>query len=204
MKKTLILIIILAFMFVGLNAGEYKKDGIYAEFNTTKGLIVIKLEFEKTPMTVANFIGLAEGKIKNKAKPLGTPYYDGLTFHRVIPKFMIQGGDPLGNGSGGPGYSFPDEIVGSLKHDKGGILSMANAGPGTNGSQFFITHNATDWLDGKHTVFGKVIKGNSMNVVNKIIKGDIIETLKIVRVGEKAKNFKADNDAFNKYLKTAK
>ncbi|CAN5278027.1 hypothetical protein BH09BAC1_BH09BAC1_01620 [soil metagenome] len=164
-------------------------DGLYAEMKTNKGTILLKLEYQATPLTVANFVGLAEGKIKNDAKPLGTPYYDGLVFHRVIPNFMIQGGDPQGNGQGGPGYKFKDEIVDSLKHVGPGILSMANAGPRTNGSQFFITHVQTSWLDGKHTVFGHVVKGQ--DVVNAIVQGDKIETVTIIRVGKDAKKFDA-------------
>lgn len=164
-------------------------DGIYAKFNTSRGEILVQLEFEKTPGTVGNFVGLAEGNLENEAKPQGEPYYDGLKFHRVIPDFMIQGGDPKGTGVGGPGYQFEDEIVPELKHDRPGILSMANAGPGTNGSQFFITHVATPWLDGKHTVFGHVIKGQ--DVVNEIKQGDKIEKLEIIRQGEAAEKFNA-------------
>ena len=200
MKKLLILTIIVVFAFVGLKAQEYK-DGLYAEINTTKGLIVVKLEFEKVPMTVANFVGLAEGTIKNTAKKPGEPYFDGIVFHRVIADFMIQTGDPTGTGAGGPGYTFPDEFDSSLRHDKAGILSMANRGPNTNGSQIFITHKATPWLDNKHAVFGETIKG--MDVVNAIRQGDAIKSIKIVRVGEKAKNFKTDNDAFNKLIEQA-
>lgn len=164
-------------------------DGIYAKFETSKGDIYTVLEHKKTPMTVANFVGLAEGTITNTAKPAGTPYYDGIKFHRVIPNFMIQGGCPLGTGTGDPGYKFPDEIDESLKHTGPGILSMANAGPGTNGSQFFITHVKTDWLDGKHTVFGHVITGQ--NVVDSIKQGDVINKLVILRKGKEAEGFDA-------------
>ena len=162
------------------------EDGIYAKINTSKGLILLNLSFQKAPGTVANFIGLSEGKIENQKKTVGEPYYDGLNFHRVIPDFMIQGGCPEGTGLGGPGYKFKDEIHPELKHDKPGVISMANAGPGTNGSQFFITHTKTSWLDGKHTVFGHVIQGQ--DVVDKISQGDLIESIEIQRIGEKAKS----------------
>ncbi|WP_299114639.1 peptidylprolyl isomerase [uncultured Winogradskyella sp.] len=165
------------------------QDGLYAKFNTSKGAILVNLEFEKTPGTVGNFVALAEGNLENSAKPQGTPYYDGLKFHRVIPDFMIQGGCPQGTGTGNPGYKFDDEIHPDLKHDGPGVLSMANAGPGTNGSQFFITHIATDWLDGKHTVFGNVVEGQ--DVVDAVAQGDIIESLEIVRVGAEAESFNA-------------
>ena len=145
-------------------------------------------------MTVANFVGLAEGTIKNSHKGEGQPYYDGLKFHRVIADFMIQGGDPSGNGSGGPGYKFADEIDPSLKHDRPGILSMANAGPGTNGSQFFITHKETPWLDGKHTVFGHVVEGQ--NVVNAIRQGDAMNHVIIIRKGKDAEKFDASEATF--------
>ncbi|MDR2079021.1 MAG: peptidylprolyl isomerase, partial [Treponema sp.] len=141
-------------------------DGVFARIRTNRGDIVLRLEYQQTPLTVCNFVALAEGKMSAAG---GKPFYDGLVFHRVIADFMIQGGDPQGTGAGGPGYRFPDEIVASLKHDGPGVLSMANAGPDTNGSQFFITHKETPWLDGKHTVFGKVVQGQ--DVVNAIRQG---------------------------------
>lgn len=165
------------------------KDGIYAKFNTSKGTILVKLTHDKTPGTVGNFVGLAEGDLENNQKPQGTPYYDGLKFHRVISDFMIQGGCPLGSGVGGPGYQFDDEFHPDLKHTGPGVLSMANAGPGTNGSQFFITHVETPWLDGKHTVFGFVEEGQ--DVVDAIQQNDTIETLEIVRVGDEAEKWNA-------------
>ena len=166
-------------------------QGIFADIETSKGTISIQLEYQKTPVTVANFISLAEGTNTYVAdeKLKGKPFYNGLKFHRVIPDFMIQGGDPAGNGSGGPGYAFKDEIVADLKHNRPGILSMANSGPKTNGSQFFITHKETAWLDGKHTVFGNVIKGQ--DVVNAIKQDDIINKITIIRKGADAKKFDA-------------
>ena len=183
MNKSKILLVIL--LLLGINQG----DSMQAELKTSKGKIVIDLEYKKAPMTVANFIGLAEGKIKNNSKALGEPFYDGIKFHRVIADFMIQGGDPEGTGRGGPGYKFADEFHPDLKHDGPGILSMANSGPATNGSQFFITHKETSWLDGKHTVFGKVVSGQ--NVVDKIEQNDIIESVKIIRTGVSASKFDA-------------
>ncbi|MBT6808021.1 MAG: peptidylprolyl isomerase, partial [Flavobacteriales bacterium] len=152
---------------------------MYAKFNTTKGDILIQLENEKAPKTVANFVGLAEGTIKNNSKSEGIPFYDGLKFHRVIADFMIQGGCPDGTGSGSPGYSFEDEFHPDLKHDGPGILSMANSGPNTNGSQFFITHKETSWLDGKHSVFGHVIEGQE--IVDIIETNDLINSITIIK-----------------------
>ncbi len=175
------------------------KDGLYAKFDTSKGEILCVLEFEKTPLTVANFVGLAEGtKELGGGAPLKDGFYNGLTFHRVIPDFMIQGGCPLGTGTGGPGYTFPDEIDPSLTHSGPGILSMANAGPGTNGSQFFITHVATPWLDGKHTVFGHVVSGQ--DVVDKIAQGDIINSVEIIREGAAAEAFTVTQATFDALL----
>lgn len=181
-------------------ATTISNEGIYAIINTSKGDIELKLEYIKTPITVANFISLAEGKntfLTDETRK-GKPYFNGLKFHRVINDFMIQGGDPTGTGSGGPGYSFKDEFIPELKFDKGGVLAMANAGPRTNGSQFFITHKDTPWLSGKHTIFGHVTKG--MDVVNKIVQDDIITTITIKRVGINAKKFDAAkifSDYFN-------
>lgn len=139
---------------------------IKAKISTKKGTIELKLFSSQAPVTVANFVNLAK-----------RGYYNGLKFHRVIPDFMIQGGDPTGSGSGGPGYRFKDEFVKELKHSKPGILSMANAGPGTNGSQFFITHVPCPWLDGKHTVFGEVLSGQE--IVDAVAQGDVMETVTI-------------------------
>ena len=159
-------------------------DGIYANIITKKGNIKIKLEYIKAPITVANFVNLVEGKIKSNKKYNGTPFYDGLIFHRVINDFMIQGGCPEGKGTGGPGFKFDDEFHEDLKHDKPGTLSMANSGPNTNGSQFFITHNATNWLDGKHSVFGYVVSGQE--IVGQIQNNDKIQSISIEKIGKLA------------------
>jgi len=176
------------------------KDGLYARFDTSKGDILCSLEFKKAPLTVANFVGLAEGTkdLGGGAKAKGDKFYDGLKFHRVIADFMIQGGCPLGTGTGGPGYTFPDEIDPELTHSKPGTLSMANSGPGTNGSQFFITHVPTPWLDGKHTVFGHVVSGQ--DIVNKIATNDIINSVEIIRIGNDAEKFESDQKAFDTLL----
>ncbi|HJD87717.1 peptidylprolyl isomerase [Empedobacter stercoris] len=175
---------------------EFKslEDGLYAKMTTNHGAMTIKLYEEQAPMTVANFVGLAEGTKENKAKAKGVPFYDGIIFHRVIKDFMIQGGDPDGRGTGGPGYDFEDEFDATLKHDKKGVLSMANSGPATNGSQFFITEVPTPWLDGRHTVFGQVVEG--LEVVDSIANVEktrddkpvvpvTIEKVEIARKGDK-------------------
>lgn len=182
------------------------EEGLYAQMETSKGNMTIRLFEDEAPLTVANFVGLAEGTKANDAKPLGTPYYDGIIFHRVIKDFMIQGGDPDGKGTGGPGYSFEDEFFSDKKHDKKGVLSMANAGPNTNGSQFFITEVPTPWLDGKHTVFGEIVKG--LDVVDSIanvekgaqdrpVEDVVIQHVSIVKKGDKYKDYDG-NTAFDK------
>lgn len=191
MKRSLFIVALLSFVLLSCK-NEYSNlpDGLYADIKTSKGNIIVQLDMKKAPVTVANFVSLAEGKNNFVSESFkGKPFYDGLTFHRVIPDFMIQGGDPLGNGSGDAGYLFKDEIS-DLKFDKGGILAMANAGPGTNSSQFFITHEATPWLEGRHTIFGHVIE-NGMDVVNAIEQDDDIEKITIVRNGTTAKKFDA-------------
>lgn len=178
------------------------EDGMYAEFTTNKGTILCALEYEKTPITVANFISLAEGTNTMVADTYkGKKYYDGLKFHRVIADFMVQGGCPLGTGTGDPGYKFKDEFDPSLVHDKAGVLSMANSGPKTNGSQFFITHKETPWLNNKHTVFGHVITG--LETVDSIAKNDSLQTVKIIRKGSAAKKFNAA-DIFNNHFAAEK
>ncbi len=207
MKKFITILTIAALMVScsvkipqSMSKEEYKnlKDGLYAQMETSKGDMTIELFEEDAPLTVANFVGLAEGTKKNEAKPLGAPYYDGTIFHRVIKDFMIQGGDPDGKGTGGPGYDFEDEFFSDKKHDKKGILSMANAGPGTNGSQFFITEVPTPWLDGKHTIFGQVIDGlEVIDTIANVEKGPqdkpkediVINHVYIIKKGDKYKNY---------------
>ena len=193
--KNISKLLILVLSYTTFSVAQNKtQEGIFAEFNTTKGKIVAILEYKKTPITVANFISLAEGK-----NPKVDIKLNGLKFHRVIADFMIQGGCPEGNGTAGPGYKFEDEIVADLKHYGKGILSMANAGPATNGSQFFITHKATPWLDGKHTVFGHVISGQE--VVDKVAQNDVITSIKIIRVGKEAKKFNAEKTFADYFVK---
>lgn len=209
MKVFKALILVIFFTIVSCKPSKYANldDGLYANLETSKGEILLKLEFEKTPFTVANFVSLAEGTNKYVTDSLkGKPYYNGTTFHRVIPDFMIQGGDRTGTGLGTPGYQFNDEFPvddeGNLLliHDGPGTLSMANSGPNSNGSQFFITHKATDWLDGKHAVFGSVIKGQQ--VVDSIQQDDLLKTVEIVKIGKLAKSFKA-SEIFTDYFEKA-
>lgn len=207
MKKLILLLSIALVLTTSCNsvANQYQDlgEGLFAEFNTNMGTMVVKLSYDKTPITVANFVALAEGNHPDvDSIHLGLPFYDGLIFHRVMNNFMIQGGDPLGNGRGGPGYSFPDEFDESLMHDKPGILSMANSGPATNGSQFFITETPTPHLNNKHSVFGEVVIGLEVQdsisnvetgVANRPISDIIIKKLNILRNGDDAKQFDAVN-----------
>jgi cyclophilin family peptidyl-prolyl cis-trans isomerase len=199
--KAILAALSLIFLFLQPAVAQSLQNGLYAEMDTTRGRIVISLEYRKTPLTVANFVGLAEGTIAFDNRPAGKPFYDHLTFHRVIQDFMIQGGDPSGNGTGGPGYRFPDEIAPELSHDGPGVLSMANSGPDTNGSQFFITHKAAPWLDGFHSVFGRVVEGQE--VVDTIRQGDRIDSVKILRIGSEAQSYRVDQALFDRLVREA-
>lgn len=201
MKKNILCGLLFITTLIGCNKEHNNlPDGLYAEIETNKGNIILELDYKKTPVTVANFITLAEGENEFITHDTlkGKPFYNGLKFHRVIKDFMIQGGDPLGTGSGDTGYKFKDEFSGA-KFDKGGILAMANNGPGTNSSQFFITHLETPWLDGKHTIFGNVV-GYDLEVVNNIEQDDFIKSISIIRNGEDAKKFDAKK-TFYDYFK---
>jgi cyclophilin family peptidyl-prolyl cis-trans isomerase len=176
-------------------------DGLYAEIKTERGTIICALEFQKTPMTVANFVGLAEGTIAANGAA-GRKFYDGLTFHRVEKGFVIQGGDPQGNGSGGPGYEIPNETLPELKHSGPGVLAMANSGPDTNGSQFYITMEAAPWLDGGYSVFGHVVQG--MEVVTAIQPGDHMQTVRILRIGSTAGGFVVTQKGFDALVAKAR
>jgi len=189
-QKISLFLILIVSLISCKDAHSNLKDGLYAEIETNKGTVLVQLEYEKTPVTVANFVTLAEGNnsyVNEEFK--GKPFYNNLKFHRVIADFMIQGGDPLGDGSGDTGYKFKDEIT-DLVFDKGGVLAMANSGPGTNSSQFFITHKETPWLNGLHTIFGHVVE-NGMETVNAIVQNDDIKSIIIIRKGESAKKFDA-------------
>lgn len=191
-------LIAVAITFVACStAARDLPDGLYAELETSRGDIVVRLFSERAPLTVMNFVGLAEGTIDNDHAP-GEPYYDGLTFHRVEPGFVIQGGDPSGDGTGGPGYRFPTETHPELRHDKPGIVAMANSGPDTNGSQFYITMGPTPHLDGGYNVFGEVVEG--MEVVNAIEVGDRMSEVSILRYGADAEAYEATQAGFDELV----
>jgi peptidylprolyl isomerase len=199
------LVLILAVFLVLPAQGQSRKyaNGVYAEVTTNKGLIVLKLEFKKTPMTVANFVGLAEGTIKNATLPEGTPFFNGSKFHRVVPGHVIQTGIPAGGKAQGPGYQFPNEIrLPDLNHDRAGMLNMANSGPHTNGSQWCITLGNRSYLDGDYTVFGHVVTG--MDIVFSIVQGDEVQSVRIVRVGEEADRFRPTTESFQKMVEDAR
>ena len=201
------LLILITGLVVSCKSTSYQnlENGLYADIQTDKGNILLQLTYEDTPITVANFVSLAEGSnLYVKQQYRKKPYYDGLKFHRVVKNYIIQGGDPDGTGRGGPGYSFEDELPVNdnaellLKHDKAGTLAMANGGPDTNGSQFYITHKPTPNLDGGYTVFGHVVQGQK--VVDSIVKDDVMNTIEIIRIGKNAKKFNAAK-IFNGYFK---
>jgi len=194
------ILVICTFLTFSCSPSKYP-DGLYAELNTEKGQIVLYLEFEKAPMTVTNFVGLAEGTIENTALPEGTPFFDGTTFQRVVPNHVIQGGYPKDGKTRGPGYMFPNEIHPDLRHNSAGMLGMANGGPHTNSSQFYITLSDRSYLDGNYTVFGHVIEG--IEVVYSIVQDDVIENIEIVRIGKKARKFKPDTESFQKLVAEA-
>jgi cyclophilin family peptidyl-prolyl cis-trans isomerase len=189
------------FHALGCKAPKYS-EGLYAELQTNKGLIVLRLEFEKTPATVMNFVGLTEGTIENDVFPLETPYFDGTVFHRVVPGHVIQAGAPAGGKAQSPGYTIPNEIHSDLGHGRAGMLGMANSGPHTNGSQFYITLGDRSYLDGDYTVFGEVVEG--MDVVEAVVQGDTVEKVSIVRVGRQARAFRVDTASFQSAVEKLK
>lgn len=197
---SLFVFLVVAVLGACASDGNDLDDGLYARMTTNRGEIVLRLFYERAPLTVTNFVGLSEGTVEH-VRGEGARYYDGLTFHRVVDEFVIQGGDPEGTGRGGPGYQFPDEFHPDLRHNKAGILSMANSGADTNGSQFFITLAPTPHLDDRHSVFGEVVEG--MSVVRSIAQGDVMESVEIVRVGDAAEAFETDQDAFDGRLRDA-
>ena len=195
------ILVLSAAIFDGCAPKRYS-DGLYAEVTTNKGLIVLRLEFERTPMTTANFVGLAEGTIKNAAFPEGTPYFDGTTWHRVVPGHVIQCGIPKSDKAKDPGYQFPNEIHPDLNHGRAGMVNMANGGPHTNGSQWCITLGDRSYLDGDYTVFGHVVEG--MDVVFSIMQGDDVQNIRIIRVGKAARKFRPTTESFQKMVEEAK
>lgn len=202
-RAAFVAILVLLAGFAASGRTQHNRDGLYAEVETGKGLIVLRLEFEKTPLTVANFVGLAEGTIENAAFPAGRPYFDGTLWHRVVPGHVIQCGIPTGGAAKDPGYQFPNEIVlPDLNHGRAGMVTMANGGPHTNSSQWCITLGDRSYLDGDYTVFGRVVDG--MDVVFSIVQGDLVKTVKIVRIGEKARAFKPTTASFRDMVETAK
>jgi peptidylprolyl isomerase len=198
----ILLVIALVLASVIPAAGQTQKlaDGLYAEIKTERGTILCQLEFQKTPMTVSNFVGLAEGTLKVNGQS-GRRFYDGLTFHRVVQGFVIQGGDPKGDGSGGPGYQIPNETRPDLKHNAAGVLAMANSGPDTNGSQFYITMDAAAWLDGGYSIFGRVVQGQ--DVVSSVKEGDHMASVRIIRVGAAAGAFTVTQKGFDAMVSSA-
>ena len=200
-SAALICLLVSGLLLAQSGAEKIYPKGLYAELQTNKGLIVLQLEFKKVPMTTANFVGLAEGTIQNSALPEGVRYYDGTIFHRVVPNHVIQAGAPSGTEKTGPGYAYPNEIYPKLSHNKAGVLGMANGGPHTNGSQFYITLSDRSYLDGNYTIFGHVVEG--MDVVNRIVQGDFVESVRIVRAGGKAKKFRPDTTSFNTLVEKA-
>lgn len=197
----LVMILTLIGIFLGSCSIPKYPEGLYAEINTKKGKIVAQLEFEKVPMTVANFVGLAEGTIKNSAFEEGQPFFEGTTFHRVVSGHVIQAGIPKNGNQDGAGYTFPNEIHPYFSHGRVGILGMANGGPHTNSNQFYITLGDRSYLDGDYTIFGSVIEG--MDVVKNIVKDDVIEGIKIIRIGKKAKKFKPNTESFTQMVEKA-
>ena len=203
MKKSILLLLLAVTSFYSCkNEHSNLPDGLYADIETNKGHVIVELDYKKAPVTVANFVTLAEGKNEfvTNENLKSRPFFNGLKFHRVIENFMIQTGDPLGTGSGDAGYKFKDEIT-DLRFDKAGVLAMANNGPATNSSQFFITHVETPWLDGKHTIFGHVVD-KGQEVVNKVLQGDSIVAITIIRNGEAAKKLDAVK-VFHDYFEEA-
>jgi len=196
---------VLSILFLAGQSGAQQRvnrpDGIYAEIQTTKGKIVARLETDLTPLTVSNFVGLAEGTIANAAFDPGRPFYDGSVYHRVVPGHVIQGGAPKSDRAKGPGYTFPNEIHGRLSHNHAGALNMANDGPHTNGSQFCVTLGDRSYLDGDYIVFGEVVEG--LDVVMRIAQGDAMETVRIIRVGAKAQAFRPTTESFRALVRAA-